>query len=96
MKIELTLDAKKQRFQPVYLLKPSFRVVQYLVSRGSLKNCDPASFVYGICMVSWMPGRRRMTSTDAPPLRALDLLHTGLRGPDAAAALRDGEGFCRP
>lgn len=26
----------------------------------------------------------------------LDLLHTGLRGPDAATALRNWEGFCRP
>ena len=26
----------------------------------------------------------------------LDLLNTGLRGPDQAAALRDWEGFCRP
>ncbi len=26
----------------------------------------------------------------------LDLLRTGLRGPDAASALRDWEGFCRP
>ena len=26
----------------------------------------------------------------------LDLQKTGLRGPDAAAALRDWEGFCRP
>ena len=26
----------------------------------------------------------------------LDLLKTGLRGPDQAAALRQWEGFCRP
>ena len=26
----------------------------------------------------------------------LDLQHTGLRGPDQAAALRHWEGFCRP
>lgn len=26
----------------------------------------------------------------------IDLLHTGLRGPDAAASLRNWEGFCRP
>jgi hypothetical protein len=26
----------------------------------------------------------------------LDLQRTGLRGPDAAAALREWEGFCRP
>lgn len=26
----------------------------------------------------------------------LDLLKTGLRGPDQAAALRNWEGFCRP
>ena len=57
------------------------RIIQHLISQG------------GFFTETQHRGGRTLVS-DAQIY--LDLQRTGLRGPDAASALREWEGFCRP